>query len=269
MQRLIYIIVMIAMLPVSLAAVSVKEISSLAKNKNYDMAIALLQEQLAQEGSSASIYYDLGNLYYKAGNWGAAVLNYSRALRLDPSDAMARNNLMVVQNDVQKLNEVLCGDKNLDPSPASTSAFGTLLDSIVNRGSNFWTVLSLVIFFMAVLAAAGYLFFHGVLLRKCGFFGCGILLLLSIISLICAYVARNRVLSADAGVVMVKEMQLYSAASDDSKLVAAPVCSGTEVRITGYKTNAGDKWAQVFINSDYVGWVPASDIEVITLPGLK
>ena len=50
---------------------------------------------------SAKLYYNLGNAWFKQGNYPKAILNYERALRLDPSYSDARYNLEFTSNFVQ------------------------------------------------------------------------------------------------------------------------------------------------------------------------
>jgi len=56
------------------------------ESKKYDDAITGY-ESIVNEGiESASLYYNLGNAYFKKGDLGRAVLNYQRAKRLEPAD---------------------------------------------------------------------------------------------------------------------------------------------------------------------------------------
>lgn len=55
-------------------------------------------EELHAAGfESAALYYNLGNACYKTGDAARAVLNYERALRLDPGDEDVRHNLELVR----------------------------------------------------------------------------------------------------------------------------------------------------------------------------
>jgi len=56
------------------------------ENKEYNEAIKLYESILSNGIESASIYYNLGNSYFKKGDLGQAVLNYQRAKRLNPTD---------------------------------------------------------------------------------------------------------------------------------------------------------------------------------------
>lgn len=59
----------------------------------YTEAISSYETLLKQNGYSASVLFNLGNAYYRNGQVGLAILNYERALRLDPRDPDIHANL--------------------------------------------------------------------------------------------------------------------------------------------------------------------------------
>ncbi len=61
----------------------------------YQEAVSLYEKIAEMEWESASLYYNLGNAYYQKGMLGKAILNYERALRLNPSDEAIRHNLRI------------------------------------------------------------------------------------------------------------------------------------------------------------------------------
>lgn len=69
------------------------------QQKQYDSAAAWY-EQVVKQQPIATVYYNLGNAYYRANKIGPAVLNYERALRLDPGFKDAADNLMLTQNRI-------------------------------------------------------------------------------------------------------------------------------------------------------------------------
>ena len=107
---------------------------------------------------SAKLYYNLGNAWFKQGNYPKAILNYERALRLDPSYSDARYNLEFTSNFVQ--------DK-IEPVPEF------ILKSVARKvcyvmGSNAWAVIFLVL--LAAALVMGLLFSAGFVGRQktCG-----------------------------------------------------------------------------------------------------
>ena len=67
-------------------------------NNDFAGAVEMYEAILATEGESADIYYNLGNSYYKMDNIAKAILNYERALVLNPGDGDIRFNLELAQS---------------------------------------------------------------------------------------------------------------------------------------------------------------------------
>src|ERR1700704_2657314 len=77
---------------------------------NQDYAEARFQEaaegyeSLVQSGRwNATVFYDLGNAYYRLGSFGKAILNYERALALDPRHPEAEANLRLARDEARAL----------------------------------------------------------------------------------------------------------------------------------------------------------------------
>ena len=63
----------------------------------YKEASQIYEALVAQKKSSAVVYYNLGNTYFRLKQRGKALLNYERARRLAPRDADIRWNIEVVK----------------------------------------------------------------------------------------------------------------------------------------------------------------------------
>ena len=77
---------------------SVEELFSKAntfyKQGNLEMAIENYLEIDKQEEVSSELYYNLGNCYYKLNNVAETIYYYEKALKLNPLNEDARNNLV-------------------------------------------------------------------------------------------------------------------------------------------------------------------------------
>lgn len=61
-------------------------------------------ESLVRAGEwSANLFYNLGNAYYRLGDFGPAILNYQRALALEPRHPEAQANLQLAQDEARAL----------------------------------------------------------------------------------------------------------------------------------------------------------------------
>ena len=61
-------------------------------------------ENLVRSGQwSANLFYDLGNAYFRAGDFGRAILNYERALALEPRHPETQANLQIARDEARAL----------------------------------------------------------------------------------------------------------------------------------------------------------------------
>src|SRR6266446_53943 len=61
-------------------------------------------ETLARSGQwSANLFYDLGNAYFRTGDFGRAILNYERALALQRHHPEATANLQIARDEAHAL----------------------------------------------------------------------------------------------------------------------------------------------------------------------
>src|SRR6185312_5721021 len=80
------------------------------QQKEYDSAAYYFEQIAAQKPWNAEVYYNLGNTYYRLNRMGPAILNYERALRINPEYKEAKDNLVLaksrVSNRIQNNNEI-------------------------------------------------------------------------------------------------------------------------------------------------------------------
>src|SRR5580698_2386656 len=76
----------------------------------YDSAAYYFEQVAALKPQNAEVYYNLGNTYYRLNKIPQAVLNYERALRINPEHKDANENLLLTQNRIinriQPANEI-------------------------------------------------------------------------------------------------------------------------------------------------------------------
>ena len=86
MRRVIILTVFAIFGFLSVNAQSVEQAESYYKSGDYEKAIEEYNSILEQGESSADLYFNLGNCYYKTGQNTKAIINYERAKRLAPAD---------------------------------------------------------------------------------------------------------------------------------------------------------------------------------------
>lgn len=198
---------------------------------------------------SAKLYYNLGNAWFKQGNYPKAILNYERALRLDPSYSDARYNLEFTSNFVQ--------DK-IEPVPEF------ILKSVARKvcyvmGSNAWAVIFLVLLAAALMMGLLFLLGSSVGKRRAGFY-CGIvLLLLSAGALSFSIWQKSDSVKTDTAIVMSPVSSVKSSPSSGSSKDLFVIHEGTKVTIL----DEVGSWRNISLADGRQGWIPAADLEVI------
>lgn len=259
MRRIILLISLIAFaLSASAVPETLQRADSAYAREDYRLAAQLYAKTLEESGPSPTVFYNLGNTNYRLNKIGKAILNYERALKLDPSFEEARTNLEFVNSKIT--------DKPEDDS----SFLGNLYQSIVEYySSNTWAWIALASFILMLGCIAMYIFTRRVIVRKAGFFGAIILLFVTIFLITVAYNSALRVNRNDRAVVMVPTTNLTSAprSPKDKTEKVVPVHEGTVLRIIDSVATPDDAASHMYydvkINNTSRAWVKAADVERI------
>ncbi len=199
--------------------------------------------------SSARLYYNLGDAWFKQGCFARSILNYERALKLEPSYSEARYNLEFVNGFVQ--------DK-IEPVPEF------ILKSLARKvcylmGSNAWVALFFVFFALTLAMALLFLCGASAGKRRLGFF-CGIVsLILAASALGFSLWQKSAALKADEAIVMSPVSSVKSSPSAGSAKDLFVIHEGTKVKILD---GVGD-WKNISLADGRQGWMPSSALEVI------
>lgn len=233
---------------ISASAVTKAEADSAYIQGHYQQAIADY-EALLKKGASPDLYYNLGNAYYRTENITRAVLNYERALLLSPSDRDIRFNLQMARS------------KTIDKIvPEQEMFFVTWYRSLVNMTSvDGWARAALFSLALAIALALLYLFSSRIWLRKVGFFGALLLLLVFGASNIFAHQQKQQLVFRRGAIVTAPAVTVKS----------TPAKQGTDLFILheGTKVTVTDDtmkgWKEIRIADGKEGWVETHQLELI------
>ena len=251
-SRLILLLV-ISLAPCSLLlapakAVTKAEADSAYVQERYQQA-AKDYEELLKQGVSADLYYNLGNCYYRMDQMTQAVLNYERALLLSPGDEDIRFNLQMARS------------KTIDKiTPESEMFFVTWYRSLVNVMSvDGWARTALVALIVAIVLALFYLFSDRIWLRKIGFFGGILLLLVFLMSNLFAW-QQKRNLTQRTGAIVIKSAVNVKSTPSKNGTDLYILHEGTKVTVTDATMR---EWRKIRVADGKEGWLEVSEIEVI------
>ena len=200
-------------------------------------------ETLVKNGQwNASVFYDLGNACFRTGDLGRAILNYERALALDPAQPEARANLQLVRDRARALElGTTWAEQHLDFLTrdqytwlAAIAFWGAVA---IGMGLNFskrrpvvWTFTLFLLGLVAAGAAAA------------------------------AYQLENGRGGSDLAIVVNKNVtaRLATAESAGAVLVLPP---GSEIKILSTRGN----WDYAALPNDQRGWIPNGSAERVRL----
>ena len=210
---------------------------------------AQIYEGLLSDGESADVYYNLGNSYYKLGEIAKSILNYERALLLQPGNGDIRANLEVAR--AKAIDKV-----ELVPEIFFISWVKSLINIMSVDAWAWWGIVSFLFFIVALYL---FIFSKQVVLKKIGFTASIVLLMITVCANIFASEQKEHLVNRTSAIVMNPSVTVRSTPSE----------SGTSLFILheGRKVSIKDKsmreWTEISLEDGKVGWVPASSIEVI------
>lgn len=110
------------------------------KTKDYGKALELYLN-IAEDEVSSSLLYNIGNTYFRLGDYANSILHYERALRLEPRNKDINNNLRVAKARLK-------GDTYIMPE--------FVLKKFWNNISNLflpstWTIITIALFLVSFL----------------------------------------------------------------------------------------------------------------------
>lgn len=215
------------------------------KNADYKRA-AQMYEDLVKEGIEAEeVYFNLGNCYYKLGNIAAAILNYERAQRLDPTDEDIDFNLELAKSRIT--------DK-IDPAPQFFIVkWWRMFVALATPSS--WSAVGVVFVWFFCIAAALFFIARVPSVKKTFF-------VLGIVTLICATLmftfAFQQQHKAVSAIVFASSVVIKSEPQEASKDLFV-LHEGTKVDVLGMD----GEWCKVRIADGSVGWMRINTIRVI------
>jgi tetratricopeptide (TPR) repeat protein len=191
---------------------------------------------------SANLFYDLGNAYFRTGDFGHAILNYERALALERHHPEATANLQIARDEARAL--------EIQPSlPERYLQFASV---------NQYSIAAAVAFWLGVFCIVRLLFARRRSTAK---------IILSVLLLFVFAIGTLAIYELDHGskgrglaIVTDKEVQARLATADTANSVLA-LPPGSEVKIL----NTRGDWVYAALPNNLRGWIPAKSAEQVRL----
>jgi len=225
-----------------------QEANDAYQSGNYERAITLYDSIMDMGFESAALYYNLGNAHYKTGSVGPAILNYERALKLNPGHKDASFNLRLanlrVVDNIERIPDLLL------------RRWGKgLLNS---RTSGQWAIVAVVFLWITLFAAGLLLYSNQLWVKRIAFIGGMVTLVFTITSLSLALSKRSLETGANQAIIF----------SPNAYVKSAPDGQSTDLFILheGVKVDVLEEeagWIRIQLADGKEGWVPEDALERI------
>jgi len=189
---------------------------------------------------SANVFYDLGNAYFRTGDFGRAILNYERALALERHHPEAAANLQIARDEARAL-------EMQQSSPERYLQFASV---------NQYSIAAAVAFWVGAFSTVALIFERRRSAR---------LIALSILSFSVCALAIFAAYEIDHGnkghalaIITGDNVQARLATADTANSVLA-LPPGSEIKMLSTR---GD-WIYAALPNNLLGWIPAKNAELV------
>ncbi|MGB0387809.1 MAG: tetratricopeptide repeat protein [Ardenticatenaceae bacterium] len=209
-------------------------------------------KQLVDIGiQNSALYYNLGNAYFKQGDFGRAILNYERGARLAPRDSDIQANLALARS--QRTDQYVGEEASTLSQIALFARAWLTLNEMALITLALWLLFTLLLLvywnvrLRRLREGLQYLLFITTLLLLVGLFSLANRL----------YVERMR----PQAIIVVEEVPLLSGPGEQY-IVQLTLHSGAEVALIETQSN----WARLSLPGDQLqGWVPMDAVERVLI----
>lgn len=217
-------------------------------NGNYELAIEYYNQVIDAGYEAAEVYYNLGNAYFRSNKTTLAILNYERALKLNPDDEDILFNLQLSKQYVIDKIEVL-------PEFFLTKWYRSLLN-IFN--SNTWALISMFTFVMGLILLLLYFLVQQITIKKLGFWFGLVFLFFALVTFSFSNKLKQNILAHDEAIIITQAVTVKS----------SPDNSGTDLFVIheGLKVSITDEigeWREIKLTDGSKGWLLKTDLEKI------
>lgn len=215
---------------------------------NYEETINIFESIVEKGFEGKSLYYNLGNAYFRVGKLGLAILYYEKAKKLAPSDEDINYNLAFANSKIVDKIETL-------PRFFIFDWWENLLALLSVSG---WTYLSYFFYLLTLISIACYYFARSLKTQRISFYGGIAVLFLLVISTLLLVVNYNREVNVRYAVITNQEAVTKFSPDQNSK-DAFIVHEGLKVKAE----DTLNDWTKIKLIDGKVGWVKNNNLKII------
>ena len=248
MKNLVYILITIFFAQAALAQGAFEKANELYRKQKYAEAAQEYENILKGKKESAEVYFNLGNSYYKLGKIAPSILNFERALQLDPNNKDAQVNIGYARKmTIDNIKEV------------PKAGFSKMLYNLTGSYHyNTWAWIAVGFAFGFLLLFVGYYFAGATVLKRIFFVSMFVTLLVIVISIVSAIFVKS-VENSERPAIVFEEVLSVKAEPSVNAEDAFLLHEGTKVQVL----ENVDNWRKIQLADESVGWVPKNTIREV------
>jgi len=215
---------------------------------DYETAVKLYGK-LAEQNPTTDVCYNLGCAYYRIDDIAHSVLWFERALKLSPSDKEVLFNLEMART--KTIDKII---------PQHEFILFTYFHQVTSWFSlRTWTTIALLSFVLMLVSLLVFWASGSVTTRKFTFSSAVVLLLLCILSNVCATQQRTFKQTHTSGIITSPAVTVKSTPADNGNDLFV-LHEGSKVEILDSSLK---EWCEVSIADGKVGWIPKKAFDLI------
>lgn len=218
------------------------------QKEEYDSAEKVFNNILEYDSAFADVWFNLGNVHFRNGEFAQAIVCYERAKKLSPADEDIDFNLHVANLRVT--------DK-IDPLPRIFYLRWIDAASFLFSAED-WALIIVSLFWLMVLFILCYFLVPSIAVRKLGFFFSVIALMLMVFSYALVLHQQNLVHGTERGIVTAASVYVKSSPDEKSSDLFI-LHEGTKVDVLDELNG----WKKIRIANGSIGWVMPDTFETI------
>jgi len=214
--------------------------NSLYKNGNHQEAINLYEQLTNDNLVSSELYFNLGNCYYKLNKVAPSIYNYEKALKLNPKNEDAQNNLVFANRLTLDRIETL-------PETIFQKINSSYLKKIA---LNTWSYFSIVLTLLLTLFFLLFHYAYNPIYKRLFFILSSISLLLFVITFSISFNQYSAQKNNKEAIIFVTETSIQSEPTTNAN-EAFVLHEGTKVFII----DKVDSWLKIKLIDGKIGWI--------------
>lgn len=218
------------------------------QQKRFDNAIETYQDLISLGYVGTSLFYNLGNAYYREGKTGLAILFYEKALRISPGDNDIQHNLAIANAKTVDKIETL-------PPFFLFQWWENLLAAFSLNG---WIYLAYIFYLLLLCAIGLYFFTKKSKIQRYAFFGglASVVLLIAASTLL--IINLNRELNVKNAIIIVPAATV-KLSPDNTSNDAFVIHEGLKVR----EEDQVENWIRIRLQDGKEGWLQKKSLAEI------